>query len=301
MIIFALPPNTTHLSQPLDKGCFGPLKSHWREVCHRFISENPGKVVTRYSFSNLLRQAWMSSMTMKNVIAGFKTTGIYPVDRNAVIKKVEYDHTSVSETTLPFLPMTSPMPRKKNWCRPPISSSQPTSCTFTSAETALFERRYENQYDLTTDKQYNRWLSLNHPDNPLNPILSQQPDEDDSLNPFPSQQSDPLEEVHMPAQVANTRSTLSKLLSFEKSPQRPQPPKGHAFVATRSEKIAELQAKKKKRDEDVLKKLRAKEEREIDKENAKKQKQELAVQKRKTKTASASLLGSMYMHVCFHW
>ncbi len=185
----------------------------------------------------------MSSMTMKNVIAGFKTTGIYPVDRNAVIKKVEYDHTSVSETTLPFLPMTSPMPRKKNWCRPPISSSQPTSCTFTSAETALFERRYENQYDLTTDKQYNRWLSLNHPDNPLNPILSQQPHEDDSLNPFPSQQSDPLEEVHMPAQVANTRSTLSKLLSFEKSPQRPQPPKGRAFVATRSEKIAELQAK----------------------------------------------------------
>ncbi len=30
---------------PLDKGCFGPLKSHWRD---RFISENPGKVVTRY-------------------------------------------------------------------------------------------------------------------------------------------------------------------------------------------------------------------------------------------------------------
>ena len=28
VIIFALPPNTTHFSQPLDKGCFGPLKSH---------------------------------------------------------------------------------------------------------------------------------------------------------------------------------------------------------------------------------------------------------------------------------
>ncbi len=119
-------------------------------------------------------------------------------------------------------------------------SSTVENCHFTSAETALFERRYENQYDRTTDKQYNRWLSLNHPDNPLNP---QQPHEDNSLNPFPSQQPDPLEEVHMPAQVANTRSTLSKLLSFEEPPQRPQPPKGRAFVATRSEKIAELQAK----------------------------------------------------------
>ena len=27
VIRFALPPNTTHQSQPLDKGCFGPLKS----------------------------------------------------------------------------------------------------------------------------------------------------------------------------------------------------------------------------------------------------------------------------------
>ena len=26
VILFTLPPNTTHLTQPLDKGCFGPLK-----------------------------------------------------------------------------------------------------------------------------------------------------------------------------------------------------------------------------------------------------------------------------------
>ena len=27
VILFTLPPNTTHIMQPLDKGCFGPLKS----------------------------------------------------------------------------------------------------------------------------------------------------------------------------------------------------------------------------------------------------------------------------------
>ena len=26
VILFCLPPHTTHLTQPLDKGCFGPLK-----------------------------------------------------------------------------------------------------------------------------------------------------------------------------------------------------------------------------------------------------------------------------------
>ena len=29
VLLFTLPPNTTHLSQPLDKGCFGPLKLEW--------------------------------------------------------------------------------------------------------------------------------------------------------------------------------------------------------------------------------------------------------------------------------
>ena len=53
VIIFALPPHTTHFSQPLDKGCFGPLKAHWRAECHHFMSANPGHVVSRYNFSTL--------------------------------------------------------------------------------------------------------------------------------------------------------------------------------------------------------------------------------------------------------
>jgi len=36
VVLFVLPPNTTHLTQPLDKGCFGPLKAKWSEVCHKY-------------------------------------------------------------------------------------------------------------------------------------------------------------------------------------------------------------------------------------------------------------------------
>ena len=32
IIIFTLPPNTTHITQPLDKGVFAPLKSAWKSV-----------------------------------------------------------------------------------------------------------------------------------------------------------------------------------------------------------------------------------------------------------------------------
>ena len=43
VILFTLPPNTTHLCQPLHS-CFGSLKVAWREASHQFMSDNPGKL-----------------------------------------------------------------------------------------------------------------------------------------------------------------------------------------------------------------------------------------------------------------
>ena len=63
--------------KPLDKGVFEPLKCSWREECHTYILNNPGRVVNRYSFSAVFKRAWMKSMTPSNILGGFKTTGIY--------------------------------------------------------------------------------------------------------------------------------------------------------------------------------------------------------------------------------
>ena len=71
VIIFCLPPHTTHLTQPLDKGCFGLLKSYWREECQTYLSKNMGKAITRFQFSQVFSKAWLSGMTMTNMIAGF--------------------------------------------------------------------------------------------------------------------------------------------------------------------------------------------------------------------------------------
>ena len=38
VILFVLPPNTTHLTQPLDKGCFGPLKAKCSEIWHKYTA-----------------------------------------------------------------------------------------------------------------------------------------------------------------------------------------------------------------------------------------------------------------------
>ena len=77
-IIFSVPPYTTYLMQPLDKAIFGPLKISWRQVCHQFIVSNPAVRV------NLFSEAWIQSPTLRNIIAGFCTTGVYPPRLNAI-------------------------------------------------------------------------------------------------------------------------------------------------------------------------------------------------------------------------
>ncbi len=37
IVVFCLLPNTTHLTQPLDKGIFGPLKTYWNQECHMYL------------------------------------------------------------------------------------------------------------------------------------------------------------------------------------------------------------------------------------------------------------------------
>ena len=113
VILFILPPHTTHLTQPLDKSAFAALKVRWKEVCHNFMAKNPGRVVTRYNFCALLSEAWSSSMSIKNVMAGFSVTGIYPFDRTA-IRLPESDYKSFKPEVLPksnglaYLPLYSP-------------------------------------------------------------------------------------------------------------------------------------------------------------------------------------------------
>ena len=116
VIIFTLPPNTTHLSQPLDKGCFGPLKAHWRYVCHDFLTKNPGKVVTQFVFSELFAKAWMASMTMPNIISGFHHSSVYPVNHSKVIHQVEQISGSKSyeDTGIVYVPVLTPASHVKS-------------------------------------------------------------------------------------------------------------------------------------------------------------------------------------------
>lgn len=116
ILVYVLPPNTTHLTQPLDKGCFSPLKVLWRQACHDFRRANPGRVVARYEFSELFSEVWYSAMSARNIVASFKTTGVCPFNRQALkvpgMEKEEFTsfqpENLAERTGLKYIPLYSP-------------------------------------------------------------------------------------------------------------------------------------------------------------------------------------------------
>ena len=134
IIVFVLPPNTTHISQPLDKGPFSPLKTHWKKVVQDFILKHRGRSVTRYDFSTLFADAWSKSMTIKNITAGFRTTGICPYNRNAIRfpdkQFAEFQPDALIKSTgLKFIPLYSPSRLSSiNSTTSPLGSPDSTPC-----------------------------------------------------------------------------------------------------------------------------------------------------------------------------
>ncbi|WAQ98492.1 JERKL-like protein [Mya arenaria] len=82
--LYRIVPNVTHLMQPLDKGVFGPLKSKWHLTVRKHSRENPGRSITRENFAEKLTEAFLLFYKPLTVINAFKSSGIYPVDSNAI-------------------------------------------------------------------------------------------------------------------------------------------------------------------------------------------------------------------------
>jgi len=72
VVLFVLPANATHLTHPLDKGFFCASKGKVVRSLSQLYGKNPGKVVNRFVFSQLLHEAWRVAMTSLNIKAGFR-------------------------------------------------------------------------------------------------------------------------------------------------------------------------------------------------------------------------------------
>ena len=79
--VFCLPPYTTHECQPLDCSFFGPLKVHWRDVCHLLHQKHPTAVISKPNFNILFKEAWLRAITPQDLASGFTKARVYPLNR----------------------------------------------------------------------------------------------------------------------------------------------------------------------------------------------------------------------------
>ena len=158
IVIFCIPPHTTHEAQPLDVSFFKPLKMHWGDVCHQFYQSSPGKVITKFNFSELFSKAWLKTCIPTTICSGFKKAGIVPFNPEILLSRVvDSPVNSNAGTASKETPDSG-----DSSCTDPVSGKDDSS-NFSEEQTRLFTTRLDEGYDLY-DEDYQRWLQKFHPD-----------------------------------------------------------------------------------------------------------------------------------------
>lgn len=82
VIVYVLPSHTSHVTQPLDVAVFGPMKAHARQRLSVYNNSlgNARTKLNVYAACEIITQAYLLSMTAANIKAGFRRTGIHPLN-----------------------------------------------------------------------------------------------------------------------------------------------------------------------------------------------------------------------------
>ncbi|KAH9328989.1 hypothetical protein KI387_001097, partial [Taxus chinensis] len=69
---------------PLDASVFAPFKSYFKEERRKWLFEKHGIDVNRSELATLGSRAFQKALSPENIKAGFKRTGIWPLNPNAL-------------------------------------------------------------------------------------------------------------------------------------------------------------------------------------------------------------------------
>lgn len=149
-----LPPNSTHLTQPLDLAYFRPLKIKWRQVLTEWKQSESGKSVAtlpKDMFPRLLKKALviLEENVSENMKAGFRKAGIYPINKEEILKrlpstKVSINLELVGETFIKHL-----QEKRQEVVQPRATKRQkldvPAGKSITSADVLVYQEKKEQE------------------------------------------------------------------------------------------------------------------------------------------------------------
>ena len=129
-------------------------------------------------------------MMVGNITGGFKVTGVYPLNRSAFCVPDNSENLP-KETGLVFIPLYSPAGKR---------TKEVSQDDFTMEEIELFQTRYENGYDISTDSRYNDWLAKYHPESERMKLLKSTCS---SVSQFPHSDQSPMVECLQALKIYN--------------------------------------------------------------------------------------------------
>lgn len=82
IILYALPPNTTHILQPADVSVFRPLKHQWKITVRTWQSkqEDPNASMTKINFCQVFEEALSGTNMVLCIKNGFRKCGLFPLE-----------------------------------------------------------------------------------------------------------------------------------------------------------------------------------------------------------------------------
>ena len=133
-----MPPHSSHLLQPLDVACFGPLKRAYSLEVDNWSRYSKTQIKKEF-FLTGFQAAYSKSITKSNILGGFRGSGLVPFNPDQVLSRLD-------------VVLRTPTP-------PPLETTPWESKTPTSAKEVESQTLYiRNRIQL-------------HRDSPLSPIL----------------------------------------------------------------------------------------------------------------------------------
>ena len=82
IVMVTIHPHTSHKLQSLDRTVYGPFKRYYKAALDNWMRENPATTLSIYGVAQLAKQAFELAFTPRNILSGFRCSGICPLKPN---------------------------------------------------------------------------------------------------------------------------------------------------------------------------------------------------------------------------
>lgn len=130
IVLYCLPPHSSHIMQPLDVGIFKTMKAEWKAAVKR---QNETEIVTKRTFAKTFKDAYEKTVVKPLAENAFRACGLFPLDPNNI------DWSKVLPTTGTTNNAT-PAKETESYLSTSALSSTPTSSGTPALETATYPR-----------------------------------------------------------------------------------------------------------------------------------------------------------------